>query len=362
MRILMVAHSDAPWTPRYARHFVACGDDLLVATFHPDKIEGVNTEFIGVEPFDQYKNKHVFFTRVPHIRRIIKNFKPDIVYAPYLASNGLSATLAWKGPMVVAARGGDVLEQAGRTGLRKRIRQMIIQYVCKRSVMVHVVSQGLENALVELGVPKSKIFQLAVGVDSGTFYPAEEMPRPQATRLVCVRKHEPIYDIPTVIESLAILKAQGVEFFCTFGGGGSLLERHKQVASEAGLDDCVDFTGHLPHEKLPDLLRQADIYISATLSDGTSSALLEGMATGLTPVVSRIPANVPWIVHGENGLLFECGDAKGLAEMLRKAMDDIELRKRLLEFNREKINREADMKQNNDRLRQYLKQAANRNS
>ena len=57
MRLLMVAHTDAPWTPHYSRFFVGRGDTVLVVTFAPGRIEGVETEFVGFEPFDFRKNK-----------------------------------------------------------------------------------------------------------------------------------------------------------------------------------------------------------------------------------------------------------------------------------------------------------------
>jgi glycosyltransferase involved in cell wall biosynthesis len=73
----------------------------------------------------------------------------------------------------------------------------------------------------------------------------------------------------------------------------------------------------LLHGDLPGFLRAADVYVSASSSDGTSSSLLEAMASGLYPVVSDITANRPWVEHGKNGLLFAVGDAASLAEALR---------------------------------------------
>jgi len=350
MRLLMVAHTDAPWTPHYSRYFVGRGDRVLVVTFAPGRIEGVETEFVGIEPFDFRRNKRVYLTRVPRVRRIIRSFAPDLVYAPYLASNGLTAVLAWKGPIIVAARGGDVLEQAGRTGLRRRLREALVRFVCGRAVLVHTVAQELDDELIRLGVPAWKLVQIPVGVDVRKFTPGADLPRPTATRLVCVRKHEPIYDNATVLNALARLKAAGRDFRCTMAGAGTLLEKHKEQAGALGLLDRVTFTGNLGHDRLPGLLQEADIYISASLSDGTASSLLEALATGLTPVVSRIRANTPWITHGRTGLLFEPGNAASLAEALETAMNDVELRRRAFVENPARVARDADMHKNMERL------------
>ena len=54
---------------------------------------------------------------------------------------------------------------------------------------------------------------------------------------------------------------------------------------------------------MPAYLNAADIYVSTSLSDGTSLSLLEAMACSLPVVVTDIPANKEWITDGHNGFL-----------------------------------------------------------
>jgi glycosyltransferase involved in cell wall biosynthesis len=77
---------------------------------------------------------------------------------------------------------------------------------------------------------------------------------------------------------------------------------------------------------------------------------LEAMATGLFPVVSRIKANEPWIEDGRTGLLFEPGSGERLAEALGRALDSPELRQGASAVNRPRVERDAGMKSNMDRL------------
>ncbi|HSW45144.1 MAG TPA: glycosyltransferase [Phycisphaerae bacterium] len=356
MRILLLSHTYSPWTRHYARFFHARGDDLLVVSFSKGTIGDIPIEFIGVDPWNKYANKHIYFTRVPRLRRIIQRFKPDIIYAPFVASNGLSAVLAWNGPIVTSARGGDVLDQIGRKGLRRKIREALVRFVCKRCAMVHSVSRELEDELIRLGVPESKLFLIPVGVDTARFHPAPDMPRCPATHILCSRKHEPIYDNITLVEALARLKADGREFRCTFASEGVLLESLKQRVHELGLDDRTTYTGELPHDQVPELYRHADIYVSASLSDGTSSALLEALATGLFPIVSRIPANTPWIEHERTGLLFEPHSVDQLTRLLERAMDDADLRRNAFTLNRRHVEQDGDMARNMDHLARMLEQ------
>ena len=329
MRILMVMHANAPWAALYSRWFLARGDDVFVVSFHPDVIPGVRSVFLGVEPFDTYANKHVYLTRVPQVRREIRRFAPDLVYAPYLLSNGLTATLSAPRPIVVSALGGDVQPQPEHPAWRRVVQRRLVQLACSRASAVHSVAPHLSDALRAAGVPDEKITEFPVGVDLSRFHPDAAAPRAAGPpRIVCTRSHQPVYDIPTLIDALARLDARGVEFRATFVGGGDRLEAHRRLASERGLEKSAEFVGVLPHERLPQELRRADVYVSAALSDGTSACLLEALATGLLPVVTDHPANRGWLEHGRTGLLFPPGDAGALASALERALRDVELRRR----------------------------------
>ncbi len=356
MRILLIAHSDAPWTPYYGRYFLSRGDAVLVVSFGPYEIDGVDIKHVGVKAFDKYKNKWVYVTRVPRVRRIIRKFRPDLVLAPYLISNGLAAVLSWRGPTVVSARGGDVMIHPGRTGLKGFFRERVIQFVCRRADRVHTVSQGIWDRLVSLGVPESKLVRFPTGVNVERFRPAAGMPRSPVVRLICTRKHEPVYDIPTIIKALIQLKSAGRAFHCTFVGGGHLIGEHQSQAKAGGIGDHVTFIGHVTHEKLPSLLQQADLYLSSSLSDGTSSALLEAMATGLLPVVTRIPANTAWLTEGRNAIMFAPGQVNELVAALQQGMDDVCLRKLAFDENRRLVESEGNMDRNMERLWELCEQ------
>ncbi len=351
MRILMIAHTNAPWTPYYAGYFHQRGDRVLVVSFAPDPIDGVEMEFVGNEPFEKYGNKRLFLTRLPRIRRIVRRFEPDLVFAPYLISNGFVAVMSFRGPVIVSAVGTDVFSQSpDRRTWRTPLRERWIRFISRRATRVHLWSDDLADALRRLGVPAEKLVVFPLGADVERFRPHESMPRSDARQLICIRKHEPVYDIPTILDALAALRSGGQSFRCMFVGGGHLLDAHRRRAAELGILSRCEFMGHRPHEQLPALLAAADIYVSASVSDGTSSSLLEALAVGLFPVVSLIRANVPWVRDRENGLLFPVGRADLLAEALRTALNDRVLRERAFHQNRRLVDEKGNMARNLARL------------
>src|SRR5262245_4903460 len=165
MRIAMVAHTNLPWTEPYARWFAERGDRVLVVSFHPDPIPGVDSVFVGVGPFDKYRNKHVYATQLPRVRSVLRDFAADVAYAPYLLSNGLVAALASRAPVVTAAVGGDVLDHPDHPAWRRAASRLLVRAVCARARGVHSVAPHLTDALRAAGVPARKIFEFPIGVD-----------------------------------------------------------------------------------------------------------------------------------------------------------------------------------------------------
>ena len=88
---------------------------------------------------------------------------------------------------------------------------------------------------------------------------------------------------------------------------------------QAGLSDRAHVPGVVEPEELPAYYRAADLYVSASRSDGSSISLLEAMASGRPALVSDIPGNKEWVRSGENGWLFSDGDVEELATDLVKA-------------------------------------------
>lgn len=115
-------------------------------------------------------------------------------------------------------------------------------------------------------------------------------------------------------------------------GNGSQAGLLRQILGQANVADNqhsgerhgshrVLFPGLVGFNDLPRYYRSADLYISASHSDGSSISLLEAMACGCPVVVSDIPGNCEWVQPGVNGWLFADGDADALAEAILHALD-----------------------------------------
>lgn len=262
---------------------------------------------VAVHEFGLGTGKWEYPLTMLRARRVIRKLKPDIVHAHYATSGGLASLVCGRRPVVVTAHGTDLT-----AGARSPVWRPLLRAIFGRADSVNTVSEDLKAMAVGLGIPRDKIEVLTPGVDLSRFHPGSR-PRLGPVRLLCARRLEPVYDPLTVVRGLAALKARGVEFRMTFAGAGPLRAETEALAGKLGLAAQTEFVGEVPHSAMPVLLREHDVYLSASLWDGTSLSLLEAMATGLFPVVSRIKANEAWLEHGVDGVLHAPGDADGLA-------------------------------------------------
>ncbi len=88
------------------------------------------------------------------------------------------------------------------------------------------------------------------------------------------------------IESIKVVKGlveKGVNCYITFIGDGSAIDKFKQVASEEGIEERIDFVGRISsHVRLMKILQDSDIFIFPTkLGEGLPRVVIEAMAAGL---------------------------------------------------------------------------------
>jgi glycosyltransferase involved in cell wall biosynthesis len=359
MRIAVVSQTDNPWTGPYARAFLAAGHAVQIFSFHLGELAGVQvTPLSPKRPW--WVPREIWFLGVlPRLWRGLREFAPDVVFSPYVTSNGVTTALVWNGAYVVSARGSDVNRGAdGRLPTWPWLHRRLIRLACSRAAGIHAVSEELAERMAESGVERQRISCFPLGVDVGALRPSAPRAEGPPT-IVCTRRQEEIYRNDVIVEALSRLSGEGIAFRCVMVGGGPLLAERKEQARRLGLSG-VEFAGQIPPERIGRILQESDIYISASLSDGTSSSLLEAMACGIFPVVSRIRGNFDWIRDGATGFFFDPGDVEGLALALRRAVEDGSLRESAARINRELVERCGSRDANMARMLELLKSAAGR--
>jgi glycosyltransferase involved in cell wall biosynthesis len=337
MRVALIAHSDSPWAPPYSRYLRDRGHPVIVISFHPRQIPGIEVEYVGVGRADGSLPKTVYLRHLPRVRQVLRRWRPDVVLATYYRSNGLIGALTKSSALVVSSRGTDQT-----WGLPGCLNRRLTRWIGDRAELVHASSPELAESLTRSGIEPEKIAVIPLGVDSQEFTPRQGARQPGPARILCTRKHYAVYDNNTIVRALSILRQEGLPFECHFAGTGPTLGATRRLAEDLGLSPGVRFLGEVEPTEVRELLHWADVYVSAARSDGAPSSLFEAMSCGVFPVVSDIRANRDWVVPGRTGHLCGVGRAIEWADGIRFAWDNPGLRAAAAAANRSLIEKHCD--------------------
>jgi glycosyltransferase involved in cell wall biosynthesis len=133
--------------------------------------------------------------------------------------------------------------------------------------------------------------------------------------------------------------------------------RLHRLVEEHGLADRVAFAPPIPRDQLPVFLGRFDaLLLTSTWAEPLARIMQEGLASGMVVIGSATGGTAETIIHGENGLLFEAGNATDLADRIGMLLDRPALRRTLAEAGLRTARERFDIRVMVDGLERYLEQ------
>jgi glycosyltransferase involved in cell wall biosynthesis len=315
-RILFFADASSIHTQRWVREIASRGFDCIVATRRPAEVLGAS-DVIAIRPGADAAG---WFLALPEVTRVAKRVAPQWVHGHYVTSYGLWAAACGLGPqvpVVLTAWGSDLLVTPRAKGWRGGVMSALVGWSLQRAALVTADSQDVLAEVARYGT-KARCEEVLWGADTERFRPGRPAP---GFEIASLRSWEPNYNIGTVLEAFARLRAerpQAGAVLHLMGGGPDEAALRAQAAA-LGLGDSVRFLGRVGDASMIAMLQRSRVSLSVPSSDATSVAMLESLACGLPVVASDLPANLAWI---EPEWLVPPRDAAALAAALLRLHDD----------------------------------------
>jgi len=249
------------------------------------------------------------------LRRTLRSFQPDIVHAGPLQTAAFLTVLAgYSRKLVAVSWGYDLLMDASAS----RWMRAVTRFTLRRSAAFLGDCDTIRALAVAYGMNPQRIVTFPWGVNLEHFRP---LPKPQRTTftLLSTRSWAPIYGVDVLAKAFARFARRHPEAQLVMLGNGPLAADLRRIFLRSGVLEQVSFPGLVRYADLPRFYRMADLYVSASHSDGSSVSLLEAMACGLPALVSDIPGNREWVNPGGNGWWFRDGDTAALEARLEEA-------------------------------------------
>ncbi len=190
----------------------------------------------------------------------------------------------------------------------------------RKSRFVVTISEYNKKFLLNkyIDVSKEKIKIVHCGINSSIYQKKSILEPLKSFQIICVARLEKIKGHKYLIDALAQLKAQSIDFRCSLVGDGELRQNVQEQINQLKLSDTVTILGFKTHGQVVELLSQADVFVLSSLSEGIPVAAMEAMAASL-PVVATAVSGVPELV-GDNktGILVPSQNSAELARALLK--------------------------------------------
>ena len=120
-----------------------------------------------------------------------------------------------------------------------------------------------------------------------------------------------LHGLSQVLEHLPDL-----QLWCCFGQAPLLADVQRHLAGNSRLRDKVHLLGKVSHERIEQLMRAADLFVSGSHREGSGFSVIEALACGLPAVITSIPSFRALTAQGKVGASWKCDDATALSEAL----------------------------------------------
>jgi glycosyltransferase involved in cell wall biosynthesis len=373
MKIAFLANGNSVYDHRFLLKMVERGHQPTLVSYWPHRIDADfgNLPVVHYDPrlpalFGPRVGWYVRIAMVTaHLRWTLRKIRPDILHTNWVQSNGLYGLLSGFHPVLSMPWGSDILIRPEHSRRDKLIAQLVI----RDADMVTCDCDLVKQRIIELaGIPGGRVTVFPWGVDLSVFRPdntrqkmLDQLGWTDKKIIIMTRNFtKELYGHEYLLRAVPDILGQVPDARVVFIGAGPLLDKYGVVVDDLRLREHVFFAGSVTETMMANWLNAADVYVSTSLSDGSSASLMEAMACGVPVVVSDAPANLEWVEDGVNGFIVTRKDSVALAQRLVAILEDESSAVKMGERNREIAQQRADWNKNFDRLEQTYHKLVNR--
>lgn len=245
--------------------------------------------------------------------RYLRKYRPHIVHT-YLNSANVFGTIASKmaGVKYVITSRRDMGHF--RTGRLAKIESFLSR---TGATAVFCVCDAVAKATRNNEKISERMLHILVnGVDTKRFYPVRKVEKKDVVNFMMVAAmNRTMKGHADVIQAIyKVDKKLYSKLRLYLVGDGPLRRSLETLVKRLQLEYCVKFIGE--QTDIFKLLKETDVLIAPSHSEGISNAILEAMATGIPIIATAVDGNIEVVEDGKNGILVPIKDPLKMAEAI----------------------------------------------
>lgn len=222
----------------------------------------------------------------------------DILHAHNTSGYGLAAFLSGK-PYIITTYGSEIYSVDNKP----KLYCYMIKKIINKASLITSASSAMTNKLNEISTEVSnKIFQFSLGISNSFSYSKEsakcirdKLLIPNTAKVfISNRRMTPLYRIKDIVDAFEKLQKtsliEELDLHLVLLVGDSDIEYKNTLLSSIVNEKIHVIDEFLSQKELTKYLSAADYIISIPKSDQLSSSILEGVACGCIPILSKLEA------------------------------------------------------------------------
>ena len=258
------------------------------------------------------KNIKVLLLFLKDMIKIFTKFKPDVIHSIYVIESLIMGLLGkvFRVPSIFHSRGMD-FNYDPFINIKSNI---LARIACKLNKRVITVSKAMKLDGLKLNVPQEKVISLYDGIDISLFTPTNKNYNIENRKIeiLNVGRFYPVKCQDMLIEVCKKLREDKIDFHLTFTGYGPLENELIDLIKKYNLENWVNIAGYTDHDKIPEILNKADLYVQPSLSEGMPISVIEAMSMKLPVILTRVGGMPELIEQNKGGVLINVNDKNEL--------------------------------------------------
>ncbi len=251
------------------------------------------------------------------VNQIVSTVQPDVVHAGPLHKAAFFASHGIKPPLVSMSWGSDLLYDSEHN---KFLRWAVKAALAQSTVLI-CDCEAVRRKAIEFGFHHEHIVMFPWGIDLNLFnHKVKKSTQEDGSFTLLSNRHwSGVHNVTCVVEAFILAAREIPALKLLLLSDGPQSAEITKMITDANMLDRVEMPGFLPNEQLPGYYQRADLYVAASLSDGSSVSLMEALASGLPVLVTDMLSNREWVDEGVEGWLFPENDPVAMAEKMKYA-------------------------------------------
>lgn len=340
MKLLLLSDANSVHTQKWVKGLIAM--EVRIAVFSLQAHDGV---FYSQFSEDQLilksaalvkrsteLGKAAYLKAVPAVRRLVREFSPDLVHAHYATSYGLLGALSGFKPLIISVWGSDVFDFPEKSFLHR----FLLKKILAKSTLIASTSECMATRVAHLVGNSMRIAITPFGVDLMRFSP-NQMDSVSGNSLITIGTVKTMhhhYGIDTLIRAFAVCKkkianlpeGQSKSLRLLIAGDGPDILALRILCQDLGIGEFTDFIGSVPNSEVPAILARIDVFVALSRKESFGVAVVEASAMAIPVVVSDVGGLPEVVLNRKSGIVVPVDNPEAAATAIMELVENPDLR------------------------------------